>query len=178
MGKFYGMWAGSNSALTDAISPDFQAGIEKGMTGLMSALCGAVSIGCQGIAGADQGFCFEQLALDDEWLGYMNYMMEGFEVNEETLALDVIREVGIGGNYLAEEHTVEFMAESRHRDKLFKREFFSADGHKNTSNDILLRARDFVEKSTQGYKDARPVIDDELVKELDKIYEHAKAKLG
>ena len=36
-------------------------------------------------------------------------MQKGFEVNSETLALDVVKRVGPGGNFMAEEHTLRHM---------------------------------------------------------------------
>lgn len=177
MAHYYGMWASSNSALTDAIFPDFQAGAEKGITGTISALCGSVVVGCQGIAGADQGFSFEQLVLDDEWLGYLNYIMEGFEVTEETIAADLIEQVGIGGNFLAEEHTVAHMADSRHRDTLFAREFWS-ERLSDPQTDLLYRVRDFVDTHTAGYQTPKLCIHPEAARELDRIYEAAVQELG
>ena len=35
--------------------------------------------------------------------------MSGFEVNDETLAVDLIKKVGIGGNYLRQKHTLLHM---------------------------------------------------------------------
>ena len=49
--------------------------------------------------------------MDCEIFGIICKMMEGIEVNEETLALDVIREVGPGGNFLTEKHTKKHMRE-------------------------------------------------------------------
>lgn len=178
LGKYYGMWAGSNSALTDAVSPDFQSGVEKGITGVISALCGAVNVGCQGIAGADQGFSFEQLVLDDEWIGYMNYIMEGFEVTEDTIAAELIEEIGIGGDFLAEEHTIEYMAQSRNRDNLFTRNFWSAKDSDNQCDNVLLRAKAFIDEKTEGYQNMEPVIDSVTAKELDSIYAKAVEELG
>lgn len=177
MARYYGMWASSNSALTDAILPDFQAGFEKGVTATMSALCGAVAVGCQGIAGADQGFSFEQLVIDDEWLGYLNYLMDGFTVTEETIAAGLIEEVGIGGNFLAEEHTVGHMADSRHTDRLFGRDAWS-DAIRDPGKDLLARAHKFVEEKTRGYKTPEPRLSPELMRELDRIYAAAERELG
>jgi trimethylamine--corrinoid protein Co-methyltransferase len=38
-------------------------------------------------------------------------MIEGIQINEDTLALDVIDKVGPGGNYLTHDHTFEHMRE-------------------------------------------------------------------
>ena len=47
----------------------------------------------------------------DEIAGMIRRLMRGITVNEETLARDVIREVGPGGNFLGEEHTVRHFRE-------------------------------------------------------------------
>ena len=111
------------------------------------------------------------------WLGYMNYIMEGFEVTEETIAADLIQEIGIGGNFLAEEHTVEHMAESRHTDRLFTRNFWSAEPAGNSCEDILQRAHRFVEEATAGYRNMEPVLEPHVVRELDRIYDAAVEEL-
>ena len=105
LGRFYGIKRVANVGLTDALVPDFQCGFEKAATAVFSALAGVQSIGCQGLVGADQGFSFDQLVLDNEWLGYCNYILGGVEVTEETIAADLIETIGIGGNFLGEEHT-------------------------------------------------------------------------
>ena len=44
----------------------------------------------------------EQLVIDNEIVGYIRRILRGFEVNERTLAVDVIREIGPGGNFMQE----------------------------------------------------------------------------
>ncbi len=46
-----------------------------------------------------------QLAMMDEAIGYSRRITRGIEVNEDTLAVDVIHDVGPNGHYLREEHT-------------------------------------------------------------------------
>lgn len=168
MGAFYGMGAGSNSALTDALQLDFQGGFEKASSAIFSCLAGTVGIGCQGIAGADQGFSFEQLVIDNEWLDAYNYIISGFEVNSETIAEELINSVGIGGNFTAEEHTVEHLRESWWFSKLFSRydwDAWMAEG----AIDLLARAHARVEELTAGYKTMEPVIPSGKVDELERI---------
>jgi trimethylamine--corrinoid protein Co-methyltransferase len=52
---------------------------------------------------------FEQYVIDNEIIGMVKRMERGFEVNRETMALDLIKKVGPGGNFMAEEHTVRHM---------------------------------------------------------------------
>ena len=166
--RFYGVQGGCNTALTDALTPDFQGGFEKGVTAALSSFSGSFVTGCQGIVGADQGFSFEQLVIDNEWLSYMNYITSGFEVSEETIALDMIREIGIAGNFLAEEHTVEHFRNSYWMSGIFSRQDWN-NWMSTGSMTITDRAHAFVESATKGYKDMEPVLDNDKCKELDKI---------
>jgi trimethylamine--corrinoid protein Co-methyltransferase len=52
---------------------------------------------------------FEQMIMDCEIFDIIRHMMKGIVVNEETLALDIIRGVGPGGHYLSQKHTLEHM---------------------------------------------------------------------
>ena len=49
----------------------------------------------------------ELLVLCDEIAGYLRRIMRGIEFDEESLALDLIEELGPGGRYMSEDHTVE-----------------------------------------------------------------------
>jgi len=51
-------------------------------------------------------FSFHALLYCNEQVGMIRRLEKGIEVNEETLALDVTRKVGLKCNYLAEKHTV------------------------------------------------------------------------
>jgi trimethylamine--corrinoid protein Co-methyltransferase len=54
----------------------------------------------------------ELLIIDNEILEGILRLVRGFEVSDDTLALDIIRKVGSGGHYLAEKHTLDrFMKE-------------------------------------------------------------------
>jgi trimethylamine--corrinoid protein Co-methyltransferase len=47
------------------------------------------------------------MVVDNEIASMIRRIVEGVEVNQETLALDVIEKVGPGGHFLAEKHTRE-----------------------------------------------------------------------
>jgi trimethylamine:corrinoid methyltransferase-like protein len=51
------------------------------------------------------------MMMDCEIFSIIHKMMQGIEVNEETLALDTIANVGPGGHYLAQKHTRKHMRE-------------------------------------------------------------------
>ena len=167
LARFYGVQGGSNAALTDALPPDFQGGFEKGVTAAFAGLSGLRFIGCQGIAGADQGFSFEQLVIDNEWLGYLNHIFSGFDVTRETIGFDVIKEIGIGGNFLGEEHTVAHMRGSWWTPEIFARLGWDS-WRQGGGRTLLERAHAFVEEAAAGYRDAC-VLDEATRGELDKI---------
>lgn len=107
MGQFYGFPVYINVGLTDAKLPDVQAGIEKASTMVLGALAGADSFGHCGICGTDHAGSLAWLAMDNELANYVKRIVRGFEVNSDTLATEIVNTVGPGGNFLAEQHTVE-----------------------------------------------------------------------
>jgi len=106
MGKFYGFPVYINVGMTDSKLADAQAGLEKGTSLLMGALAGADTFGHLGIVGADQAASLEHLIIDDEIASFVKRVMRGFQVDEDTLAEEVMTRVGVRGNFLTEEHTL------------------------------------------------------------------------
>ncbi len=172
LGKFYGIQGGTNTGLTDALIPDFQGGLEKGLTAAFNSMGGMWSIGCPGIVGADQGFSYEQLVIDNEWIDYYNYIISGFEVSEDLIGYDMIEEVGIGGNFLGEEHTVEYMRQSYWMSNLFNRDDWGNWVSKG-SKSIYDKAHEFVVEATAGYQEMEPVQSPSVCEELDRIVKEA-----
>ncbi len=66
-------------------------------------------------------FDFGQLVLDCEFARMIKHTVQGFRVNDDTLALDVIKETGPGGHYLMHEHTLKGM-KSQSRPELIDRQ--------------------------------------------------------
>lgn len=104
--RSYGFPVYINVGLTDAKLPDAQAGAEKAATLLLGVLAGADTFGHCGICGTDHAGSLLWLALDHEIMNYLKRIAQGFPVDGEHLATDVIHTVGPAGNFLAEEHTV------------------------------------------------------------------------
>jgi trimethylamine--corrinoid protein Co-methyltransferase len=96
---------------SDAHRLDEQAAMEHAVSSLMAALDGANLIHDVGYLG--QGLLGNPAALVmcDEISSYVKRIMRGFEMGRGQMALDVIRRVGPGGDYLAERHTVNHFRE-------------------------------------------------------------------
>lgn len=175
LGHYYGFNVGINSALTDACVPDFQGGFEKGMSAIVALLSGAEGIGAQGIVGADQGTSLEQLVVDNEWASAIDHIFRlGFEVSEETLAVELIQRVGIGGNYLAEEHTVRHMRQTYWPATVFNQASWEA-WMRDGGWDVYARAHQRVQEILAAHYPPEPLISSEVMGELDTLIEDARA---
>ena len=106
MGKFLGLPIRHAGMLRDAKLPDAQAGYESGITGMIAAISGADitdGIELDSDIMADMG----DIAMNNEIIGYIKYVMKGMDVNDNTMAMDAIKEVGHGGNYMGNIHTMQ-----------------------------------------------------------------------
>ncbi len=100
----------ASAGLTDAKVPDIQAGGEKMLSNLLVAQAGADFVHlAAGMLDSGNAICFEQFIIDDEMIGMIYRLLQGIDVNAETLALDCIESVGPGGNFVLEDHTVDHM---------------------------------------------------------------------
>jgi trimethylamine--corrinoid protein Co-methyltransferase len=176
LGNWYGFEVGVNTALTDACVPDFQGGFEKGMSAAITILAGA-GFGAQGIVGADQGISFEQLVIDNEWASALDHIVShGIPVNEETLAVDVIRRVGIQGNFFADEHTIRHMRHTYWHSRLFNNEGFDAWVARG-AKDVYERAHEEVQRILAEHYPPQLVVSEDAKKELDSIWQECLANL-
>jgi trimethylamine--corrinoid protein Co-methyltransferase len=62
--------------------------------------------------------CYEKFVIDNEILGMVMRAVSGIKVNDSTLAFDLIKEVGPGGNFVAARHTRRFMRREHYRPTL------------------------------------------------------------
>ena len=176
MGRFYGFPVYINVGLTDAKVLDAQAGMEKGITLMLGALAGGELFGHAGICGTDHGASLEWLVADDEAMSYVKRIVHGFEVTPDTLATDIVKAVGPGGNYLADPHTVaHFRRELWLPGAAWTRQDWTtweAGGRRTFAQRAGERARDLLAKHQ-----VEP-IDVALAKELDRIAACAERELG
>jgi trimethylamine--corrinoid protein Co-methyltransferase len=114
LAQSYGLAVCGNVMLTDSNMADYQAGFEAGATAAYALaagwdMLGFLGFGTIGVVGAGVGQSLEMMIIQDEALSYLKRLLASFEVSDDTLALDVIRDVGIGGNLMAQPHTAKFM---------------------------------------------------------------------
>lgn len=109
IGRFYGLPTAVYGLDTAAAIPDVQAGYEKAINGLYPVLARATLISGMGLLNGGLLASLEQLVIDDEIYAMLTHRQGGVIVNEETTGMSVIAEVMNGGNFLAQEHTRDFI---------------------------------------------------------------------
>ena len=88
---------------------DVQCGQEKVFTSLLPALAGTNLIYGMGMLELGMTFSYDQLLIDDEIAALVKRTVRGIDVNDDTLGVDLIKQIGPGGNFLAQEHTRAYM---------------------------------------------------------------------
>lgn len=110
MAHFYRLPIYNSAGLTEAKVSDVQAGMEKAQSLIQVALSGANFIHhAAGMLDEMSTIAYEEFVLDNEMLGMAMRAVRGIEVNDETLAVEVIDRVGPGGHFLRDEHTRRHM---------------------------------------------------------------------
>ena len=159
---------------SDAQFPDLQSGAEYGFTLLNAALDGTNLIHDCGYVG--QGFIAapEMIIFANEVIAMVKRYMQGFEIDDVHLAMDVIREVGPGGHFLGEKHTLDHFMKEHWRPAFFNRENlrnWTKSGEKTINEKLVEKALELIETH-------RPEpLPQELKKKLDDIWNHAKRKV-
>jgi trimethylamine--corrinoid protein Co-methyltransferase len=90
---------------------DAQSGHEKTLTGLLPALAGANLIYGLGMLESGVTMDYGQLVLDNEIARLIKYSVGGIPVNDETLAVEDIAQVGAFGDFLSLDATYKHMRE-------------------------------------------------------------------
>jgi trimethylamine--corrinoid protein Co-methyltransferase len=105
LAHFAGLPLWQTGGCTDAKTFDSQAMIEGSTSVFFSALTGGDLCHDVGYTESAMTGSVFQLAAMDEAIGYARRITRGIEVNDDTLAVDVINNVGPNGHYLKEQHT-------------------------------------------------------------------------
>jgi trimethylamine--corrinoid protein Co-methyltransferase len=110
LAQYYGLPIYNTAGPSESKIPDSQSAYEPAMNVLLSAMAGANYIhDAAGLLESGLTISLETYVLDNEIIGMAKRVLKGIEVDEERLALECIKRVGPGGNYLADEMTTQFM---------------------------------------------------------------------
>ncbi len=141
MGRYLGLPVRMPAFLRDAKILDAQAGFETGSVGLVSALSADVIDGLE--YDMDTLVDFADLVFSDEAMGALKRIARGFSVDENEMALDVIKDVGHGGSFLSSKHTLKNFRDEIWVPQLMERRSW-AQWEKDGKKEIEQRAREQV----------------------------------
>jgi len=111
LARRYGLPIHADGGNSDAKLFDEQATLEATFYAVTSALAGVDIMFDGGCLEAGLLWSPELLVILDEIVDLCRSMMRGFDVDDESLALEAIREVGIGDIYLGHDHTLAHFRE-------------------------------------------------------------------
>jgi len=174
MGQLYGIEIDAYGPTSDAKVLDEQTAIERTFNAVLPALAGAHIINGAGVLESILTVSVEQLVIDNEMLGMMFRILHGIEINEATLAEDVIRRVGAGGNFLADIHTMEHFRAEHFIPEVFDRKtrmMWERAGNK----DVVSASRELAQRLLREHQVVP--LDRDLLREMDLIAENAKKEL-
>jgi len=164
MARFYNLPSRSGGGLTDSLFPDAQAGIESALALYTAARNGInFMLHSCGILGSYIAMSYEKFLLDEETCGLVRHMLRHTPVSDESIDVEMIKTVGIGGQYLTHPKTF----------KLCRTEFFMTDLMGRMNYDAWSKAgkkridqvaEDRVSQRLAAYE--RPDIDPAIEKEL------------
>ena len=108
VGKSFGLPTHTFAAISDSKSLDMQAGAETMLSGLVACLSGINIITGAGLLEFSRVGSLEKLAADNDLCHMMLRLKRGLEVNQDTLATDLIMDRGPGGEYISHAHTLKW----------------------------------------------------------------------
>lgn len=160
---------------TESMAADGQSALEKMLTGAAHAASGVNFMWGAGNLESTLAMSPEAIVMDDEIAGYFLRFQRGIPVNDEELALDIIKEVGHRGDFLTTDHTLMHYRASLSKAKLAVRKR-RAGWEDGGSMDFEEAARERVREILA----AEPVsyLDDAQKAELDRLVEHGLKTLG
>jgi trimethylamine--corrinoid protein Co-methyltransferase len=153
MSHFYNLPNWGYAGTTDSQIPDEQAAFEAGLETFVAEMAGSNLNHDVGYLDFGRTGSLDMIVILNEVIDQVRRLYRGVPVNDVTLALDVIREVGSDGNFLVHMHTLEHMQATQWRPELISRlgyEKWEASG----STSLLERAK---KKLQQVIKEHQPI---------------------
>jgi len=171
MGKYYGLPVFGLGGSTDSKVLDQQASFEATISLMTSLLHGANIVHDVGFMDSGLQGSMQLMVLCNDYLGFIRAMTRGVVVNDETLALDVIEDLGPTGNYLEHPHTMAHYKEPFYSNLADKTPY--SVWMENGGTTMEQRAADMVDKLLESHQ-VEPLPEDTKAK-LKAIIEREQA---
>jgi trimethylamine--corrinoid protein Co-methyltransferase len=107
LGRFYGLPTWGYAGHSDSLVMDEQAAADAAFSVLVSLLAGSNLVHDVGYLEAGLTSAPEMIVFTAEMIDMLRCFVGGFSFDAEDLAMDVIHQVGPGGEFLSTDHTLE-----------------------------------------------------------------------
>jgi trimethylamine--corrinoid protein Co-methyltransferase len=174
MWRYYGLPAANAfPGFCNAKVIDFQSGYERGIGAIISALSGASMDQLHGCILGELSSHPIQAVLDDDIAGMVGRFIEGELVNDETLAVDVVRDVGsLPGHYLSQAHTRKWYTIEQHLRKSADLTANYSDWQSGGQKIAVDLAKERTEEILENHQP--PILDSYKCEEIDKVLKEAR----
>ncbi len=159
---------------TDSKLLDAQAGLESAFSILSQGLSGLNLIHDVGYMASGMVCSPEQLVMGNEIVGMTKRFVEGITITRETLARQVMEDVGPGGHFLVQKHTMDHFKNELSTTKLLNRQTIDAwkDAGKPSMED---RVKEEVRKIAKNHQ-PEP-LSNKILAELDRLQKEGEKEI-
>ena len=174
LNKRYGIPVVAKSLLTSSNSIDAQLGAEVAAHTMTAALAGARIFTGAGLLAIDEVYSAEKLVIDYEIVQYVKNMVEGFRFSDEYLSTDIIKEVGIGGEFVSHDSTLKDYKDATWEPNVFEHIMlrkWNQMGQPELREKLRTVAKERIKKHFYN-------LPKDISKELNKIYSKAIEEFG
>ena len=120
---------------------------------------------------AGMTFSFGQLVIDDEIAAMVKRIVQGVSLEDELMGVDLIKQVGIGNNFLSQRHTLKHLETEQVRATIIDRRMRGA-WEKKGSKSLIQSAN---EKAVELLNTHEPEpLPEDLIQELKRIVKSAE----
>jgi trimethylamine--corrinoid protein Co-methyltransferase len=112
MAEHYGLPAYGYAGCSDAKSFDEQSAADAALWVMTARLSGSNLVHDVGFVESGLTSSLDQVVFTNEMISKCSRILDGIDVSEESLAVDVTREVGPGGSFLFHKHTRRHMSDN------------------------------------------------------------------
>lgn len=159
--------------VTDSKIVDEQSAIETAMAVLTNILSGGNMVHDVGFMDGAMSGSLDQIVMTDEIISFARRIERGVIVNEETLVLDLIDEVGPGGEFLSEDHTLENFREEFWFPTLINHSVYGE--WSKTKKDMRTRIHE--KTANILYNHRAPALSDEVMEAVNEILNAAEERV-
>lgn len=176
IGHRYGLPVNVYGFSTNSHTLDIQNGFERSLNAIIPALAGADELSGIGEMEAGVMGSFAQIVCDNEISASVRRLMRGFEVTDESLAVDVIASAMNGShNFLGQKHTMRYLRGGEVLLTALAERGSWETWEKSDHKGMAERAQSDAERILQDHK--VPPLSVEQERELDDILREADCKL-